>query len=380
MKHQRQPVYGHHGGRRQYKMSSTSYSSYSDTAGGGRSDTHLPTLIPDPLAPPTSIDSPPRYYSATLPPPRTKMHAAATQTMSAASKRRYTETLRYKRRAQHPSHYISHSYSSSTRTSTKSTPKHHVSTSTSPITLDPTCLSGRKSVISMPRETRDSGVSVSIGCSSGANAPSLTTCNLHPCSTRVQHKDTCASVVGKQMSVVDILDDLKTSEHCNKVGNYDKDTLGNGKTVSGLAVSCPRPPVGKCVRSETESCMKTRDQSKNNNENDINIVTNVSKSCNNTGSGLVGAASVQDSATSPTERQDLINKIGKRIRFRKKKKEKLKTENRARKALKTISLILGAFVTCWTPYHILAIIASFCPSCVNIHIYMLSYFLCYANR
>ena len=91
-------------------------------------------------------------------------------------------------------------------------------------------------------------------------------------------------------------------------------------------------------------------------------------------------ASVQDSATSPTERQDLINKIGKRIRFRKKKKEKLKTENRAKKALKTISLILGAFVTCWTPYHILAIIASFCPSCVNIHIYMLSYFLCYANR
>ena len=181
------------------------------------------------------------------------------------------------------------------------------------------------------------------------------------------------------MSVVDILDDLKSSEHCNKVGNYDKDTLGNGKTVSGLAVSCPRPPSNKCNRSETESCIKTRDQNKNN-ENDINIVTNVSKSCNNTGSGLVGAASVQDSATSPTERQDLINKIGKRIRFRKKKKEKLKTENRARKALKTISLILGAFVTCWTPYHILAIIASFCPSCVNIHIYMLSYFLCYANR
>ena len=87
-----------------------------------------------------------------------------------------------------------------------------------------------------------------------------------------------------------------------------------------------------------------------------------------------------DMATSPAERQDLINKIGKRIRFRKKKKEKIKTENRAKKALKTISLILGAFVTCWTPYHILAIIASFCPTCVNIHIYMLSYFLCYANR
>ena len=26
-----------------------------------------------------SIDSPPRYFSATLPPPKTKMHAASTQ-------------------------------------------------------------------------------------------------------------------------------------------------------------------------------------------------------------------------------------------------------------------------------------------------------------
>ena len=92
------------------------------------------------------------------------------------------------------------------------------------------------------------------------------------------------------------------------------------------------------------------------------------------------APGVVDTATSPGERQDLINKIGKRIRFRRRKKEKIKTENRAKKALKTISLILGAFVTCWTPYHILAIVASFCPSCINIHVYMLSYFLCYANR
>ena len=29
----------------------------------------------------SSIDSPPRYFSATLPPPKTKMHAASTQVM-----------------------------------------------------------------------------------------------------------------------------------------------------------------------------------------------------------------------------------------------------------------------------------------------------------
>ena len=79
-------------------------------------------------------------------------------------------------------------------------------------------------------------------------------------------------------------------------------------------------------------------------------------------------------------KEDLMRRIGKRIRFRRKKKEKLKTENRAKKALKTISLILGAFITCWTPYHVIAIIASFCAPCINVHVYMLSYFLCYANR
>eukprot|EP00095_Tigriopus_kingsejongensis_P011033 maker-scaffold109_size355148-snap-gene-1.25 protein:Tk11033 transcript:maker-scaffold109_size355148-snap-gene-1.25-mRNA-1 annotation:"muscarinic acetylcholine receptor m1" len=78
-------------------------------------------------------------------------------------------------------------------------------------------------------------------------------------------------------------------------------------------------------------------------------------------------------------KKDIMRKIGKRIRFRKRKKDKFRTENRARKALRTISIILGAFVACWTPYHILAIIASFRPEAVNVHLYMFSYFLCYAN-
>ncbi|CAH8853217.1 unnamed protein product [Trichobilharzia szidati] len=57
----------------------------------------------------------------------------------------------------------------------------------------------------------------------------------------------------------------------------------------------------------------------------------------------------------------------------------------ARKALKTISFILGAFMICWTPYHIIVLIKGFCDdlathtSCVNIHLYNLSYWLCYMN-
>ncbi|XP_063863034.1 muscarinic acetylcholine receptor gar-2-like [Scylla paramamosain] len=78
--------------------------------------------------------------------------------------------------------------------------------------------------------------------------------------------------------------------------------------------------------------------------------------------------------------------IVKSIRSLKKKKKKSegekrhrsKSENRANKALRTISIILGAFVACWTPYHILAIAESFCQ-CTNTHVYMFAYFLCYAN-
>lgn len=63
-------------------------------------------------------------------------------------------------------------------------------------------------------------------------------------------------------------------------------------------------------------------------------------------------------------------------------RHKSKSENRARKALRTISFILGAFVLCWTPYHILALVAGFCTNpegCVNTHLFYFTYFLCYTN-
>jgi muscarinic acetylcholine receptor len=87
-------------------------------------------------------------------------------------------------------------------------------------------------------------------------------------------------------------------------------------------------------------------------------------------------------------RKDFMKAIGKRLKVGRKRKDgvgfgrqKSKSENRARKAFRTISFILGAFVACWTPYHILALVEGFCakPPCTNEHLYMFSYFLCYAN-
>ncbi|CAB0034981.1 unnamed protein product [Trichogramma brassicae] len=86
-------------------------------------------------------------------------------------------------------------------------------------------------------------------------------------------------------------------------------------------------------------------------------------------------------------RRDLVKALGKRLKVTTQKsdpsqgRQKSRTENRARKAFRTISFILGCFVACWTPYHILALVEGFCanPPCTNEHLFMFSYFLCYAN-
>jgi len=101
-------------------------------------------------------------------------------------------------------------------------------------------------------------------------------------------------------------------------------------------------------------------------------------------STVAGAASDTQSSIKSSFK-DSRKGITKSIRSLKKKKKKdaqmrhrTKSENRANKALRTISVILGCFVACWTPYHILAIAESWC-TCINIHVYMFFYFLCYAN-
>lgn len=85
-------------------------------------------------------------------------------------------------------------------------------------------------------------------------------------------------------------------------------------------------------------------------------------------------------------KSSLVIKLSRKFRgvkvSSKERRTKSKSENRARKALRTISFILGAFVICWTPYHINSLIEGFCRSkdgCVNHHFFYFTYFLCYAN-
>ncbi|XP_053595151.1 muscarinic acetylcholine receptor M3 [Microplitis demolitor] len=95
----------------------------------------------------------------------------------------------------------------------------------------------------------------------------------------------------------------------------------------------------------------------------------------------------KETDTNSGSRRDFVKSIGRRLKAKTQKKDptigrqKSRTENRARKAFRTISFILGAFVACWTPYHVMALVEGFCSHrpCTNEHLYMFSYFLCYAN-
>lgn len=103
--------------------------------------------------------------------------------------------------------------------------------------------------------------------------------------------------------------------------------------------------------------------------------------------GVCGAVVVvSEGRHKSSSKRDLMRTLGNRLRGKKKSlgplvgagRQKSKSENRARKAFRTISFILGCFVLCWTPYHILAIVEGFCK-CTNTHWFLFSYFLCYAN-
>ena len=89
---------------------------------------------------------------------------------------------------------------------------------------------------------------------------------------------------------------------------------------------------------------------------------------------------VKESKTYGSPLQSLVKSLRPSL-GKDKKAPKSKSENRARKALRTISIILGAYVLCWTPYHIMVFIIGICGdwSCINLKFYYFTYWLCYLN-
>ena len=174
---------------------------------------------------------------------------------------------------------------------------------------------------------------------------------------------------------------LASSEDPGPEASYSMSASGP-PTVGGECFAPAPPPHDNISASSSNKVLpssSTTAAAANGNGNEIEQAANLpdedpSSQVTASGADLTNGRRSADSK----QKKDIMRKIGKRIRFRK-KKDKFKAENRAKKALKTISVILGAFVACWTPYHVFAIIASFCPTCINVHLYMFSYFLCYLN-
>ena len=65
--------------------------------------------------------------------------------------------------------------------------------------------------------------------------------------------------------------------------------------------------------------------------------------------------------------------------------QQIRCDNRTRKALRTITIILGAFACCFIPWHVLSLIIGFAcgdptvPCVVPPTLYDISYWLCYLN-
>lgn len=200
---------------------------------------------------------------------------------------------------------------------------------------------------------------------------------------------TIVDVNKPQTSNLDEALDKQQVKHCQLSNSYNNNNNMTNNTSSSGNVNPQTMTFTPISQTSTSgNTATTVSTSIELNKKPTVTLSTVAPSDNQITKDISGSNTNNTSATEGKRKRDFIRSIGKRLKAKKKAvpllgigRQKSKSENRARKAFRTISFILGAFVACWTPYHILALVEGFCsnPPCTNEHLYMFSYFLCYAN-
>ena len=211
-----------------------------------------------------------------------------------------------------------------------------------------------------PSNVRNKNVSISLSVSTpNTNSDSNTDSNTH--SYNAKNKDEVLSC-SKDTKI----ESSKKSSHDYDSEDYESSI--NSKLKNSTGKSFKKQSL--LERLKQKNSLKVVNSNNNNNNNinnfnDNNIKTNISITKNK----KVGINSREQNENDQNERN----------------KRKLKYENRARKALRTITFILGAFVACFVPWHIISVWDSFCDKCMSTnnnylyHIYNICYWLCYLN-
>uniref|UniRef100_A0A1A9W2N2 G-protein coupled receptors family 1 profile domain-containing protein n=1 Tax=Glossina brevipalpis TaxID=37001 RepID=A0A1A9W2N2_9MUSC len=199
---------------------------------------------------------------------------------------------------------------------------------------------------------------------------------------KVPQKDSVTMISSKDFSTTLLQDNTLNREHSGQepVEKFISKQTTLEETIDENQVNAKAPTVAPSKKnSDSEEHLTTEKTAEPNLVKESSIKNKDKNKATSTSTTIERSSS----------KKHFISSIGKHFKSKKATiplvigagRQKSKSENRARKAFRTISFILGCFVACWTPYHVLALVEGFCrqPPCTNEHLYMFSYFLCYAN-